>query len=93
MLSTIYSKQIAIRYTCDCDVYQLIAMGYLDINWVAEEKYAEKYSRSVTITDHIRFVLVAITSNNLHITGKCLKSTQRCVLFIITINSSISVTI
>ena len=46
-------------------------------------------SGSVIITDHIRFVLVAITSNNLGINGKCLKSIQRCVLFVITLNSSI----
>ena len=31
-------------------------------------------SGSVIITDHVRFVLVEITSNNLGITGKCLLS-------------------
>ena len=45
-------------------------------------------SGSVIITDHIRFVLVEIISDNLGTTGKCLKSTQRCVLFVITLNSS-----
>ena len=44
-------------------------------------------SGSLIITD--RFVLLEITSNNLRITGKCLKSIQRCVLFVITLNSSI----
>ena len=34
------------------------------------------------ITDHIRFVLVEIISNNLGTTEKCLKSIQRCVLFV-----------
>ena len=53
-------------------------MGYLDINRVAEEKYAEKYSRSVTITDHIRFVLVAIISNNLHITQRDISIPADC---------------
>ena len=44
-------------------------------------------SGSVIITDHICSVLVEIISNNLGTTGKCLKSTQRCVLFVITPNS------
>ena len=44
---------------------------------------------SVIIADYIRFVLAEITSNNLGITGKCLKSIQRCVLFVITLNSLI----
>ena len=46
-------------------------------------------SGSVIITDRIRFVLVEIISNNLGTTGKCLKSIQRCVLFVITLNSLI----
>ena len=46
-------------------------------------------SGSVIITDHIRFILVEITSNNLGTTGKCLKSIQRCVLFVITLSSLI----
>ena len=33
-------------------------------------------SGSVIITDHIRFVLVEIISNNFGTTGKCLKSIQ-----------------
>ena len=43
-------------------------------------------SGSLIFTDHIRIALVEITSNNLRITGKCLKSIQRCVLFVITLN-------
>ena len=46
-------------------------------------------SGSVINTDHIRFVLVEIISNNLEPTEKCLKSIQRCVLFVITLNSLI----
>ena len=46
-------------------------------------------SGSVIITDHIRFVLVEIISNNLGTTGKCLKSIRRCVPFVITLNSLI----
>ena len=46
-------------------------------------------SGSVIITDHIRFVLVEIISNNLGTAGKFLKSIQRCVPFVITLNSLI----
>ena len=46
-------------------------------------------SGSVIITDHIRFALFEIISNNLGTIGKCLKSIQRCVLFVITLNSLI----
>ena len=46
-------------------------------------------SGSVIITDHIRFVLGEIISNNLGTTEKCLKSIQRCVLFVIKLNSLI----
>ena len=46
-------------------------------------------SGSVIITDHIRFVLVEIISNNLVTTEKCLKSIQRCVLFVNTLDSLI----
>ena len=46
-------------------------------------------SESVIITDHIRFVLVEIISNNLGATVKCLRRIQRCVLFVITLNSLI----
>ena len=67
-----------------------IAVGNLDIDRVAEDNMHKSInSGSLIITDHIRFVLVEITSNNLRITGKCLKSIQRCVLFVITLNSSI----
>ena len=44
---------------------------------------------SVIITDHIRFVLVTIISNNLGTIVKCLKSIQRCAPFVITLNSLI----
>ena len=46
-------------------------------------------SGSVIITDHIRFVPVEIIANNLGTTEKCLKSFQRCVLFVITLSSLI----
>ena len=46
-------------------------------------------SGSVIITDHIHFVLVEIISNNLGTTGKCLRSIQRCVPFVIILNSLI----
>ena len=46
-------------------------------------------SGSVIITDHIRFVLVEIISNNVGTIGKCIKSIQRCVPFVITLNSLI----
>ena len=44
-------------------------------------------SGSVISTDHIHFLLVEIISNNLGTTGKWLKSIQRCVLFVITLNT------
>ena len=48
---------------------------------------------SVIITDHIRFVPAEIISNNLGTILKYLKSIQKCVSFVITLNSLISVTI
>ena len=46
-------------------------------------------SGPVIITDHIHFVLVEIISDNLGTTGKCLKSIQRYVPFVTTLNSLI----
>ena len=46
-------------------------------------------SGAVIMVNHIRFVLGEITSNYLETTEKCLKSIQRCVLFVIILNSLI----